>query len=60
MAIDFTLPPEVEDVRLRVRTFMDEEVCATEEKLRQNEADRNACVAIARLRSRAYHTPDTC
>ena len=26
MPVDFTLSPEVEDVRMRVRKFMDEEV----------------------------------
>ena len=55
MAIDFTLSPEVEDVRQRVRTFMDDEVRPTEEKLRQNEADRNGYIsAIAGLRQRAH------
>jgi len=54
MAIDFTLSPEVEDVRMRVRRFMDEEVRPTEEKLRQNESDRNAYIsAIVGLRQRA-------
>ena len=54
MTIDFTLSPEVEDVRNRVRTFMDEEVRPTEEKLRQGEADRNGYIsAIAGLRQRA-------
>jgi acyl-CoA dehydrogenase len=55
MAIDFTLSPEVEDVRLRVRRFMDEEVRPTEQKLRDGEADRNSYVsAIAGLRQRAH------
>src|SRR3989440_10400918 len=54
MPVDFTLSPEVEDVRRRVRTFMDEEVRPTEEKLRHNEADRNAYIsAIGGLRRRA-------
>ncbi len=54
MPIDFSLPPEVEEVRQRVRNFMDEEVRPAEEKLRQNEADRNAYVQeIVRLRLRA-------
>src|SRR5581483_9355173 len=53
--IDFTLPPDVEDVRRRVRTFMDDEVRPAEEKLRHGEADRNAYVsAIAGLRQRAH------
>jgi acyl-CoA dehydrogenase len=55
MPVDFTLSPEVEDVRQRVRTFMDEEVRPTEEKLRHNEADRNAYIsAIGGLRRRAH------
>ncbi len=54
MPIDFTLSPEVVDVRLRVRAFMDDEVRPAEEKLRQNESDRNAYgVAIFTLRKRA-------
>ncbi|MSO79121.1 MAG: acyl-CoA dehydrogenase [Acidimicrobiia bacterium] len=36
MSIDFTLPPEVEQVRLRVREFMDTEVRPAEEKLYAN------------------------
>jgi acyl-CoA dehydrogenase len=55
MSIDFTLSPEVEDVRQRVRTFMDEEVRPTEQKLRDNESDRNGFVqAIVGLRQRAH------
>ena len=39
----------------RVRTFMDEEVRPTEQKLRHNEADRNGYIsAIAGLRQRAH------
>jgi acyl-CoA dehydrogenase len=55
MSIDFTLSPEVEDVRQRVRTFMDEEVRPTEQKLRDSESDRNGFVqAIVGLRQRAH------
>ncbi len=54
MPIDFNLSPEVEEVRQRVRTFMDAEVRPVEEKLRQDEADRNAYVqAIVGLRKKA-------
>ncbi len=54
MPIDFNLSPEVEEVRQRVRTFMDAEVRPVEEKLRQDEADRNAYVqAIIGLRKKA-------
>src|SRR3972149_3888386 len=55
MPIDFNLPPDVEEVRQRVRKFMEEEVRPADEKLRQNEADRNAYVqAIVQLRQRAH------
>jgi len=55
MPIDFELAPDVQEVRRKVRTFMDDEVRPTEEKLRQNESDRNAYVAaIVRLRQRAH------
>ena len=40
MAIGFDLSPEVEDVRQRVRKFMDKEVRPVEEKLRAEDADR--------------------
>ncbi|MCH7576334.1 MAG: acyl-CoA dehydrogenase family protein [Chloroflexi bacterium] len=54
MPIDFNLSPEVEEVRQRVRTFMDAEVRPVEEKLRQDKADRNAYVqAIIGLRKKA-------
>jgi len=54
MAIDFTLPADVEDVRMRVRTFMDEEVRPTEQKLRDREGDRNSYIeSIMGLRKRA-------
>jgi acyl-CoA dehydrogenase len=38
VSIDFTLPPEVEEVRLRVREFMETEVRPAEEKLFGNAA----------------------
>jgi acyl-CoA dehydrogenase len=54
MPIDFNLPTEVEEVRQRVRGFMDAEVRPIEEKLREEEADRNAYVhAIVELRKKA-------
>jgi acyl-CoA dehydrogenase len=54
MPIDFALPPEVEDVRLRVRKFMDEEVRPVQEGLQSSEADRRSFVeAIVKLRERA-------
>ena len=39
--IDFTLPPEIEDLRKRVREFIEEEVRPAEEKLAANEGDRS-------------------
>ena len=55
MSIDFTLSPEVQDVRMRVRTFMDDEVRPTEEKLREGNTDRNGWgSAIFKLRQRAH------
>jgi acyl-CoA dehydrogenase len=55
MPVDFKLSPEVEAVRQRVRTFMDEEVRPAEEKLRDREADRNSYIGIiAGLRQRAH------
>ena len=39
MAIDFTLPPDVEAIRKRVRDFMDAEVRPAEEKLYANAPD---------------------
>ncbi len=54
MPIDFNLAPDVEEIRQRVREFMDAEVRPVEEKLRQDEADRNAYVqAIVALRQKA-------
>ncbi|MDO8614909.1 MAG: acyl-CoA dehydrogenase family protein [Dehalococcoidia bacterium] len=54
MPIDFNLAPEVEEVRQRVRKFMDEEVRPVELKLRQDDADRNTYVrAIVELRQKA-------
>ena len=54
MAIDFTLPPEVEEVRLRVRTFMDEEVRPVQEGLQREEAERGRFIQeIVKLRERA-------
>jgi acyl-CoA dehydrogenase len=54
MPVDFKLSPDVEEVRQRVRKFMDEEVRPTEEKLRDGESDRNGYIsAIAGLRQRA-------
>ncbi len=55
MPVDFKLAPEIEEVRQRVRTFMDEEVRPAEEKLRDREADRNGYISvIAGLRQRAH------
>ena len=54
MSIDFTLPPEVEDVRLRVRKFMEEEVRPVQEGLQREEAERNRFIQeIVKLHQRA-------
>lgn len=42
---------------MRVRTFMDEEVRPTEEKLRQNEADRNGHIAAIGALGYSTDTP---
>ena len=54
MPIDFNLAPDVEEVRQRVRKFMESEVRPAEDKLREQKADRNAYVqAIVQLRQKA-------
>jgi len=54
MPIDFNLAPDVEEVRQRVRKFMESEVRPAENKLREEKADRNAYVqAIVQLRQKA-------
>src|SRR5438552_2723370 len=54
MPVDFTLPPDVEEVRLRVRKFMDTNVRPEEERLESNGADRGEYVrTIVGLRERA-------
>jgi acyl-CoA dehydrogenase len=59
MSIDFTLPPDVEEIRKRVRAFMDAEVRPAEEKLYANasiphEPDRGDVVRmIVELRQKA-------
>ena len=59
MSIDFTLPPDVDEVRGRVRDFMDEVVRPAEEKLYANvpngEPDRSDIVRmIIELRQKAH------
>jgi acyl-CoA dehydrogenase len=54
MPIDFQLAPDVEEVRLRVRKFMDAEVRPAEATLQEQEADRNSYVrTILELRTKA-------
>ena len=58
MSIDFTLPPDVEEVRKRVREFMDAEVRPAEEKLFANADDgeperRDVVGMILELREKA-------
>ena len=40
MAIDFTFPPEIEDLRVKVRRFITEEVRPREAKIAEREGDR--------------------
>ena len=54
MAIDFTFGPEIEEIRLKVRQFMDDEVRPAEEKAAASEDDRAAWLtAIIELRKQA-------
>jgi acyl-CoA dehydrogenase len=54
MPIDFQLPPDVEEVRLKVRSFMDSEVRPREKDLGDREADRASYVrTIVELREKA-------
>jgi acyl-CoA dehydrogenase len=54
MPIDFTLPPDIEELRRRVREFIDSEVRPAEEKVAAENGDRRALVqAIVELRGRA-------
>ncbi len=54
MPIDFTLSDEVEELRLRVRKFMDEEVRPVQEGLQRDEAERGRFIEeIVKLRQRA-------
>jgi acyl-CoA dehydrogenase len=54
MPIDFNLAPDVEEIRQRVRKFMESDVRPAEDKLREEKADRNAYVqAIVQLRQKA-------
>ena len=40
MPIDFNLAPDVEEIRQRVRKFMESDVRPAEDKLREEKADR--------------------
>ncbi len=54
MPIDFKLSDEVEEVRLRVRKFMEEEVRPIQDDLQNREADRRAYIEqILKLRQKA-------
>jgi acyl-CoA dehydrogenase len=54
MAIDFSFPPEIDEIRVKVREFMDTEVRPAEEKVRANGEDRGDWVrAIVDLRQKA-------
>ena len=54
MAIDFTLPPDIEEIRRRVREFVEGEVKPAEQKLEEAGNDRNALIEmIIDLRGKA-------
>ena len=54
MAIDFTFEPHVEEARLRMRAFVDEDVRPTEERLTADNSGRADWRAeLDRLRARA-------
>ncbi len=53
MAIDFTLPPEVNEVRERVRSFMENEVAPVELQMRENKDLKGARNLIYGLREKA-------
>jgi acyl-CoA dehydrogenase len=53
VAIDFTLPEDVEDVRARIVDFMEHEVRPTEERLRQGQDLRAWRPALQELREKA-------
>jgi len=53
VAIDFTLPPDVTEVRDRVRAFMDEQVRPTEERLRAGRDLKAWRPALQMLREKA-------
>jgi acyl-CoA dehydrogenase len=54
MAIDFTFEPDVEESRMRMRTFVDEDVRPTEERLTADASGRGDWRAeLDRLRTRA-------
>ena len=44
MAIDFSFPPEIEQVRQRVRQFCDEVVRPAEQEIESHEGDRKVLV----------------
>src|SRR3954469_7548991 len=54
MAIDFTLPPDIEEIRRRVREFVEGEVKPAEHKLEEAGNDRKALIeTIIELRQKA-------
>jgi len=53
VAIDFTLPPDVTEVRDRIRNFMQNEVTPTEERLRAGKDTRAWRPALTSLREKA-------
>ncbi len=55
MAIDFSFSPEVEDIRLQIRSFMQDEVAPRAAEVEGDDGDREAYIrVIVELRKEAY------
>ena len=61
MAIDFTLTPELEAIRMRIRTFVDEVIKPEEARIAKANSDIGALVTaldMYKLHNRVYPTTD--
>ena len=55
MAIDFTFPPEIDEIRFKVRDFLDEVVRPVERKAAENDWSRDDWIkAIIEMRGAAF------
>ena len=54
MAIDFSLTPELEDIRLRVRTFVEDVIRPEEERIDAGVTGRERIEALIALRKAAF------